>query len=138
MAPGTLVPFINEIALPGDTFEIDLDSVIKTYPTAGPLFGSFKAQYDVFMCPIRLYQGQLHNNKLGIGMKMANVKLPKLIITTKSLDLESDLPFEVQQINPSSLLSYLGIRGIGRSITSPPQSSITRERSEERRVGKEC
>ena len=48
MAPGTLVPFMSEIALPGDTFDIDLDLDAKTHPTIGPLFGSYKVQADVF------------------------------------------------------------------------------------------
>ena len=75
-AAGTLVPFLCEVALPGDTFDIDLEADIKTLPTVGPLFGTAKVQLDVFQAPIRLYQGQLHNNKLGIGMKMNEVKLP--------------------------------------------------------------
>ena len=77
MASGTLVPFMNMVALPGDTFDIDLNADVKTYPTAGPLFGSYKLQLDVFTCPIRLYQGVLHNNKLGIGLKMSEIKLPQ-------------------------------------------------------------
>ena len=81
MSAGTLVPFLNEVALPGDTFNIDLECLIKTHPTVGPLFGSYKVQLDIFQCPIRLYQGQLHNNKLGIGMNMAAVKLPELRLT---------------------------------------------------------
>ena len=76
MSAGTLVPFMTQVALPGDTFDITLDAFVNTHPTVGPLFGSFKMQLDIFQCPIRLYQGQLHNNKLGIGMNMASVKLP--------------------------------------------------------------
>ena len=37
MAPGTLVPFIHEIALPGDTFDIHLNCDAKTHPTVGPI-----------------------------------------------------------------------------------------------------
>ena len=57
IAPGTLVPFMSKVGLPGDTFDLNLNAIIKTYPTIGPLFGSFKLQLDVFVCPIRLYQG---------------------------------------------------------------------------------
>ena len=53
MAAGTLVPFLSEVALPGDTFEIDLDIDVMTLPTIGPLFGSYKVQLDVFECPER-------------------------------------------------------------------------------------
>jgi len=119
MSSGTLVPFMKLIALPGDTFDINLGQDIKTHPTTGPLFGSYKAQSDVFIIPLRLYQGQLHNNKTGIGMDMASVKFPLVKLTALEMDItDSDnVPEDVDncQINPSSLLAYLGIRGIGMS-----------------------
>ena len=65
---GTLVPFICEVALPGDTWYIKLRTQMLTHPTMGPLFGSFKQQNDIFLCPIRLYNALLHNNTLNIGM----------------------------------------------------------------------
>jgi hypothetical protein len=46
MAAGTLVPFMNYVALPGDSFDIDLDVDVLTLPTVGPLFGSFKVQLE--------------------------------------------------------------------------------------------
>ena len=113
IALGTLVPFMSKVGLPGDTFDLNLNAIVKTYPTIGPLFGSFKLQLDVFVCPIRLYQGQLHNNKLGIGMNMSQIKLPMIKATCKTINVLSDEPVDVQQVNPSSLLAYLGIRGIG-------------------------
>ncbi len=75
---GTLVPFLKKVALPGDTFDIDLEANVLTLPTIGPLFGSAKVQLDVFQIPIRLYNGKLHQNKLGIGMDMKQIKLPVL------------------------------------------------------------
>ena len=60
MSPGTLVPFMNEVALPGDTFEINLNPKVLTHPTVGPLFGSYKIQCDVFSIPMRLYLPILH------------------------------------------------------------------------------
>ena len=113
MASGTLVPFMNMVALPGDTFDIDLNADVKTYPTAGPLFVSYKLQLDVFTCPIRLYQGVLHNNKLGIGLNMSQIKLPQLEVIAGNPNIYSDY-IDMEQINPSSLLAYLGIRGVGR------------------------
>jgi hypothetical protein len=61
MGVGTLVPFMKILALPGDTFDIDLDTKVLTHPTVGPLFGQFKMQLDVFTCPIRLYYIQYSN-----------------------------------------------------------------------------
>ena len=108
MSAGTLVPFLSEVALPGDTWDIDLDCVVKTLPTVGPLFGSFKVQLDVFSCPIRLYHAALHNNKLNIGMKMDTVKLPKMKLRGAKLVFDKnilDVPVDRQQVNPSSLLA---------------------------------
>ena len=51
---------------------------VLTHPTVGPLFGSFKFQADVFVCPIRLYNAWLHNNKLGIGLDISQINLPQL------------------------------------------------------------
>lgn len=115
MSAGTLVPFMVQVGLPGDTFDIELNLDAMTLPTVGPLFGGFKVQADVFAAPVRLYQGQLHNNKLGIGLKMQDVKLPQLSYAPpfytaaqlQTMDLDN------YQVNPSSILSYLGIRGWG-------------------------
>lgn len=118
MSAGTLVPFICEVALPGDTFDINLDCHFNTHPTLGPLFGSFKIQLDVFECPIRLYQGKLHNNALGIGMTMENVFLPIYELTAQPGDgAPADL--DNSQINPSAILAYLGVRGIGNPGDTP-------------------
>lgn len=116
-SPGTLVPFICELALPGDVHEIQLSANVLTHPTVGPLFGSFKLQLDVFECPIRLYNAQLHNNKLGIGLDMSKVKFPVIRV---SYDKKYDNPLAKNenlngaQVNPSCLRSYLGFNGVGR------------------------
>jgi hypothetical protein len=123
MATGTLVPFLKLVALPGDTFDIDLNADVKTLPTVGPLFGSFKLQLDVFMIPMRLYNAQLHMNKLNVGMDMSKVKFPTYYIRTNIIDHNDPLPIELQQINPSSLLSYLGFKGTGYRDTSDNNNS---------------
>lgn len=117
MAAGTLVPFLCEVALPGDTFDINLNVDIKTHPTVGPLFGSYKVQVDTFQAPIRLYNGLLHNNALNIGMNMQNVYLPQLQLVATQWD-ETNPDKDNSQINPSCILSYLGIRGIGKTTYS--------------------
>lgn len=116
-SPGTLVPFMCELALPGDVHEIQLSANVLTHPTVGPLFGSFKLQLDIFDCPIRLYNAQLHNNKLGIGLDMSKVKFPVINITYNK---KTDNPLVAKenlngaQVNPSCLRSYLGFNGVGR------------------------
>lgn len=108
MGVGTLVPFMKLLALPGDTFEIDLDSKVLTHPTVGPLFGQFKMQADVFTCPIRLYQAQLHNNALNIGLDMKKVKLPRFAHSYKSL--EGETREGTRRSGTGSLAEYLGLR----------------------------
>ena len=118
-SPGTLVPFICELALPGDVHEIQLSANVLTHPTVGPLFGSFKLQLDVFECPIRLYNAQLHNNKLGIGLDMSKVKFPVISVEydkTKDNPLTTEGSLNDAQVNPSCLRSYLGFNGVGRII----------------------
>lgn len=113
MNVGTLVPFMSQIALPGDTWEINLNEKVLTHPTVGPLFGSYKLQLDVFECPIRLYQAMLHNNALNVGLDMSKVKLPKFQeLTIQNMD-KPVLGDKFPQINPSCLLAYLGRRGWG-------------------------
>lgn len=121
MAAGPLVPFMSQVALPGDTFDINLDVNVKTHPTIGPLFGSYKVQADIFICPIRLYHGKLHNNTLGIGRKMSEIKLPQ--IRMWGIPVAQDNPDrDNSQINPSCILSYLGIRGVGNVV--PPDTTV--------------
>lgn len=109
---GTLIPFAVEVLTPGTTYDIDIDSIIKTHPTIGPLFASYKAQYDFFLIPVRLYNGRLHNNPIDVGRKMSNVKLPMMRLTALPVP-PTVTDIDNAQINPSCLLSYLGIRGVG-------------------------
>ena len=129
MAPGTLVPFMKKLALPGDTWDIGLNCRIDTHPSVGPLFDSYKVQLDVFTVPFRLYQSQIAVNKLGIGREMGKVKLPQIELEARSLDYttipatqELVTPLEEQQINRSALFNYLGISGLGREKGTPSGS----------------
>lgn len=120
MASGTLVPFCKILMTPGDTMEIDLTHQIMTHPTIGPLFGSYKVQADVFQCPIRLYNAMLHNNALNIGLKMSDVKLPKIEVAIKDIDTSYYEDDANKQISTSCVLAYLGQRGyagyVGRGL----------------------
>lgn len=122
---GTLVPFMCEVGLPGDTWELHTEASVLTHPTVGPLFGSFKLQGEYYVCPIRLYNGLLHNNALGIGLKMSQVKLPKIEV---SLDGRYDAAMpsrgEFTQVNPSCLLSYLGIKGYANLSSDKQKGNV--------------
>ena len=113
-ACGTIVPYWCQIGLDGTTFYIDITTKVKTLPTTGPVFGSFKHQIDVFVIPIRLYIAALHNNALGVGLNMSKVLLPCFQAMSANTSIyENDT--NRGQVNPSSLLAYLGIKGFGHS-----------------------
>lgn len=113
-ACGTIVPYWCQIGLDGTTFYIDITTKVKTLPTTGPVFGSFKHQIDVFVIPIRLYIAALHNNALGVGLNMSKVLLPRFMVNSANTSIyENDT--NRGQVNPSSLLSYLGIKGFGHT-----------------------
>ena len=113
-ACGTIVPYWCQIGLDGTTFYIDITTKVKTMPTTGPVFGSFKHQIDVFVIPIRLYIAALHNNALGVGLNMSKVLLPQYEVYSANTSIyENDT--NRGQVNPSSLISYLGVKGFGYS-----------------------
>lgn len=116
-ACGTIVPYWCQIGMDGTTFYIDITTKVKTLPTTGPVFGSFKHQIDVFVIPIRLYIAALHNNALGVGLNMNKVLLPQFQVYTANTSIYED-DVNRGQVNPSSLLSYLGIKGFGHSRTN--------------------
>lgn len=123
MAAGTLVPFCKILMTPGDTHEIDLTHQIMTHPTIGPLFGSYKVQADVFQCPIRLYNAMLHNNALNIGLKMSDVKLPKIETYINVTDTNYE-GAQKSQISESCVLAYLGQRGYAGYINSSLTNNV--------------
>ena len=118
MGVGTLVPCMKLVGLPGDTFDIDIDTKVLTHPTVGPLFGSYKLQIDIFTAPIRLYNAMLHNNALNVGLDMSKVKLPKLsyVALNDSIEDSTHLTF-----SSSSILAYLGWR------SSTPKKEATKD-----------
>ena len=116
-ACGTIVPYWCQIGLDGTTFYVDITTKVKTLPTTGPVFGSFKHQIDVFVIPIRLYIATLHNNALGVGLNMNKVLLPQFEVYSANTSIYKK-DTNRGQVNPSSLLSYLGIKGFGYSITN--------------------
>ena len=104
---GTLVPCMKLVGLPGDTFDIAIDTKVMTHPTVGPLFGSYKMQVDIFTAPFRLYNAMLHNNALNVGMDMSKVKLPTLTYVGLLDKIEDSTHLTVSS---SSILAYLGWR----------------------------
>ena len=108
MGVGTLVPCMKLVGLPGDSFDIDIDTKVMTHPTVGPLFGSYKMQIDIFTAPFRLYNAMLHNNALNVGLDMSKVKLPIIEQnTTNGAEIEDSTHLSYSS---SSIFAYLGRR----------------------------
>lgn len=111
---GTLVPTLTILMQKDDTIEINIESSVLTHPTTGPLYGSFKLENHIFFIPFRLYNSWLHNNRLGIGLNMSQIKLPQLKVNLNKLnDQPGEDNLQWSQVNPSCILSYLGIKGYG-------------------------
>ena len=121
---GTLIPVYTNIGLPDDTWDIGTHMEVYTGPTVGPVFGSLKGQIDWFTADFRLYNSFLHNNKLRIGNNISQVKFPIINLTARPIDLDKIQDLNAAQINPSSLLAYLGIRGIGIAPTTNVERSF--------------
>jgi len=118
-AVGTLVPYKVIFGKKGDKFVIPIRTQMRTLPTNGPIFGSFKWQTDVFVTPLRLYNKLLHNNYTNIGMKMSKVYIPQIELQqddgtySKSISFDKKADWQEKdgfQINDSSLLAMLGTR----------------------------
>ena len=113
MAAGTLVPFLVKPMTPTDKWDIGLTAKVFTKPTVGPLFGTAKLQLDLFRVPVRLYNGLMHMNKTELGLNISDVKLPQIHVV-QDVNEGGDR-FENYPISPSCILSYIGIKGIGRA-----------------------
>ena len=100
---GMLVPFCKILCQKGDIIDLNLINKTLSQPTLGPLFGSFKLQHFMFFGGFRLYNSWLHNNRTGIGMKMSEIKLPKMIANTKGSTTDART-----NISASALYKYLG------------------------------
>lgn len=125
-SPGTLVPNLCIVGQKGDTFDIDVDASVLTHPTTGPLFGSFKLEHHIYAAPVRLYNSWLHNNRTKIGLNMAKVKLPQINVTLNSqYDIIKTEEEQWNQVNPSCLLAYLGIRGFA-NMEGPKSKNISK------------
>lgn len=108
VASGVLTPCLKLIAQKGDIFDIQMINKTLTRPTVGPLFGAYKLQHFIFSVPFRLYNSWLHNNRTGIGLKMSDIKLPQIRITSSGR----------AKYNQSSLMAYMGIRGFRKTGTN--------------------
>lgn len=116
---GMLVPFCKILCQKGDIIDLNLINKTLSQPTLGPLFGSFKLQHFMFFGGFRLYNSWLHNNRTGIGMKMSDIKLPRMKAKTSGTATNAKT-----NISASALYKYLGWTGSRRSGTNATQGVL--------------
>jgi len=120
MAPGLLTPVYTNVALPGDNWDVNMDAFVMTHPTIGPLFGSYELAIDWFVAPIRLYQAEMSMNLVDAALDVSQIKLP--LLRLEAMNMEGGA-YANSQINPSSLMAHLGIKGLGTGT----QFEVTRD-----------
>lgn len=81
--PGNITPCCCLEVIPGDKISIDINSLIKTFPLASPLMGTYKFQYDVFWSPLSNYCTYLRTNAINTK---ENFNIPSLLITPKTVN----------------------------------------------------
>lgn len=123
MAAGTLVPFYTGVLLKGGTKDIKLDVRALTEPTVGQQLDAYELRLGFFKAPMRLYHKLLHNQRSNLGNKMQTVLLPQLRIRCNDADTTIRNP-NISQINPSSLLAYMGVMGCGHIEPGDDMSGI--------------
>lgn len=128
LAPGVVIPFLNEIQLKGSTADIKLKHFLNTLPTESQFYSSYKLQCEIYKTPIRLYNRQMHNVKFDIGMHMERIKFPMLSIEGGTIDFTTGGDYNQQQIASNSLLAYTGTRGLGKQA-SKQQTTVIRRRN---------
>ena len=67
------------------------------------------------------------DNKVRVGLNMQDVKLPQIRIKASDPDFTLPLDIDNCQINPSCLLSYLDIRGVGFTDQQTANKDVTRD-----------
>lgn len=107
-SPGLLYPVLVRDHYPADEISLDMASIIKTMPTIGPMFGSFKVQFDAYFIPTRLYINVLHNNMTDFDP--ADVKFPIMRLWQRPEATENVDP-DYLGVHQSSIFHFLGIPG---------------------------
>lgn len=113
MGIGMLPVAYTNIVKRGDVWDIDLNANILTHPTNGPMYGSYEYRAAVFTADLRLYNKLLHNDAQDIGMNIKQVLWPQMRLNGKNIDINGDSDWNAQQIDQSSLLANIGVRGLG-------------------------
>lgn len=125
MSFGTIVP-MNTYLLPSNSrLRINLDALITSNALLYQLYGSAKFQLDVFSARMALYNPKMLLNLNDQGYEISDIKFPLFDLTTRGIEFDENDKM-IPQVNPSSLLAYLGVRGNGQ-FPDNPNSAATRQ-----------
>lgn len=122
MSFGTIVPMGIWMLTSGSRLRMRLDALITSNALLYQLYGSAKFQIDVFSARMALYNPKMLLNLNDQGYEISDIKFPQLQLMTKGI--ESAANISNQQVNPSSLLRYLGVAGNGTAAGSPTSTVV--------------
>lgn len=109
--PGVLYPVFIQDMLPGETINLNIQSLIKTYPTLAPLMGTFKVQFDIFRCPLRYYVPKMDGQDqeaIPVGKKLPQIYMPHVPFVYDEENEEwSSVYGPYNMIYPGTLFDYL-------------------------------
>lgn len=74
---GQIIPIYHRYGVPGDTFKIDVRSLIKFNPLVSPFYGRINVRYDLFKVPFRLlwFDWEEYLTKGSTGTYTSNLPL---------------------------------------------------------------
>lgn len=116
-APGVCYPYIIDAPTNTDEYEIDVETLVQTIPTVGPLHGNFEMNIDFFRIKARHYNPILHNVPVNIARRMDKVLLPQAKVTVANPSAYIGKPNQ-QQVASDSVIKYLGTSGFGQAQTT--------------------
>lgn len=126
MSFGTLVPMGQWLMTSGSRLRMKLDALITSNALNYQLYGSAKFQLDVFEARLALYNPKMLLNLNDQGYQISDIKFPQMMLKTNGVDINDLEKATIKQINPSSLLRYLGIAANGTNSTNFVSEDVTR------------
>lgn len=123
MAQGLLYPYIIDAGTNTDEYDIDVETLVETMPTVGPLHGNFDMNIDFFRIKARHYNPLLHNVPWDVAREATEIRLPYTSISVIN-PMRKSRNLSRQQVSPNSLLRYLGTAGFGLSQQIEPGSIL--------------
>lgn len=116
MSFGTIVPMGMWLLTTGSRLRIKMDALITSNALLYQLYGSAKFQVDVFSARMALYNPKMLLNLNDQGYDIKDIKFPLMELWTRSITDVNTQNITTHQVNPSSLLRYLGVAANGMNL----------------------